>query len=251
MKVFVLVALLAAVACVHGKTWRSGDCAVISASALNVRDSQCGAVVDSLGNGAHVNISSVDGVKTCLGGTYNWVRIAYGGNNRYSGHVADDYLTKVTCPEAGATTTTHHINQAGLELIEVSEGWESCYYLDVAGYGTIGYGHLVTSSDPYGPGSCISKAEGEQLLLQDVKSAEDCVNKYVKVPLNDNQFSALVDFTFNLGCGAFRDSTLLSKLNQGDYQSVCSELQRWVYAGGVVQPGLVTRRQRECDLFNS
>lgn len=60
----------------------------------------------------------------------------------------------------------------------------------------------VKSTDPYGPGSCISKEEGERLLLQDVKASEDCVNKYVTVPLNDNQFSALVDFVFNLGTHA-------------------------------------------------
>jgi lysozyme len=166
-----------------------------------------------------------------------------------SGYVADSYLTKVSCDTA--STGNHRINQAGLDLIKVSEGWMSCYYVDVAGYPTIGYGHLIKSGEPYYPGTCISKEEGEKLLLQDIKFAEDCVNKYVTVPLNDNQFSALVDFVYNLGCGAFQSSTLLKKLNAGDYDSVCSELMRWVNAGGKQQPGLVTRRQRECDLFNA
>jgi len=79
----------------------------------------------------------------------------------------------------------------------------------------------------------------------------DCVTGAVRVPLNQNQFDALTDFTYNVGCGALRGSDLLSLLNQGNYGSVCSQLSRWVYGGGVVLPGLVARRDAECRLFNS
>jgi len=142
-------------------------------------------------------------------------------------------------------------NQRGVDLIKGFEGWMACWYKDAAGYPTIGYGHLIKSGEPYKSGSCISQAQGESLLRSDLSSAENCVNNAAKRALNSNQFSAIVSFTFNLGCGSLQSSTLLQKINAGDFGSVCSELARWNKAGGKVLPGLTRRRAAECDLFRS
>jgi len=143
------------------------------------------------------------------------------------------------------------INQRGIDLVKSFEGWMACWYKDAAGYPTIGYWHLIKSGDPYKQGSCITTAQGEALLKSDLRSAENCVTNAVKVSLSGNQFSALVSFTFNLGCGNFQSSTLLQRVNARAFNKVCEELVRWNKAGGKVLPGLTRRRQAECDLFNS
>jgi lysozyme len=140
------------------------------------------------------------------------------------------------------------MSPAGLNMLKSFEGFSACKYQDPAGYWTIGYGHLITPGQYF---TCISEAEATQLLLSDLSSAEQCVRDYVHTPLNDNQFSALVDFTYNLGCGSLASSTLLVEVNARNFGAVCGQLERWVYAGGRVLPGLVRRRQAECQLFNS
>jgi len=142
-------------------------------------------------------------------------------------------------------------NQNGIDLIKSFEGWRSCWYRDPVGYPTIGYGHLIKSGEPYYSGTCLSTDQGEALLHSDLRSAETCVTNAVKVGLNGNQFSALVSFTFNLGCGSFSSSTLLKRVNEGAFAQVCPELSRWNHAGGQVLAGLTRRRQAECDLFNN
>jgi len=140
------------------------------------------------------------------------------------------------------------LDQAGINLIKGFEGWSSCYYKDVAGYGTIGYGHLVKSGDPYGPGTCISEQDGENLLASDAQSFMDCVNN-LGASLNQNQFDALVSFSYNLGCGAL--SSIKTLLQQGNYGAVCGKMEQYTHAGGKVVQGLVNRRKAECNMFNS
>jgi GH24 family phage-related lysozyme (muramidase) len=167
-----------------------------------------------------------------------------------SGHIwraAEEVVEEESTKRAVEQTT----NQRGVDLIKSFEGWMACWYKDAAGYPTIGYGHLIKAGESYKQGSCITQAQGESLLRGDLGTAESCVNGAVKRTLNGNQFSALVSFTFNLGCGNFKSSTLLSKLNAGDFGAVCSELARWNKAGGKVLPGLTRRRAAECDLFRS
>ena len=89
-----------------------------------------------------------------------------------------------------------------------------------------------------------------EILRYDVALAEKAVNKLVKVPLNQNQFDALVSFVFNIGETQFASSTLLAKLNNQDYQAVPSELNRWVHGSGKKLPGLINRRRDEGDLFS-
>ena len=91
--------------------------------------------------------------------------------------------------------------------------------------------------------------QAEAFLLEDLASAEQDVRESVTVSVDDNKFSALVSLAYNIGASSFRQSTLLSLLNQGDIQGAADQFGRWVYAGDQVLPGLVTRRQAERALF--
>ena len=146
----------------------------------------------------------------------------------------------------------------GVDLIKSFEGFRSNLYNDPAGHCTIGYGHLVHKGKCDGSESTefkagISKAKATELLRQRLASFENTVNQKVKVSLNQQQFDALVSFTFNVGPGAFGSSTLLRQLNQGNYDEVPVELKKWKYGtvNGVkkVLPGLERRRKEEATLF--
>ena len=152
-------------------------------------------------------------------------------------------------------------SEPGLELLKQWEGFKLNVYKDSAGLATIGVGHLITKSELSSGnivinGVAVKYAGGLtdqqvlDLLSQDVKPAEQSVNNGVKVPLNQNQFDALVSFTFNVGGGAFASSTLLKVLNQKQYTEVPNQLLRWTRAGGKVVQGLVNRRQNEIKLWN-
>lgn len=146
---------------------------------------------------------------------------------------------------AGSQPASMGLSQAGLNLIKSHEGLRTTAYQDPVGIWTIGYGHTGTAK----PGQKITEAQAEQLLRQDVGWAEAAVRKNVKVPLTQGQFDALVSFTFNLGAGALGRSTLLKKLNAGDYAGAQAEFGRFVHAGGRVLPGLVRRRNEEAQMF--
>jgi len=158
------------------------------------------------------------------------------------------------------------LSDRGLELLVELEGLRLRAYLDVAGLPTIGVGHLLTESEKNG--GCltingeqipwqngITKEQALALLAQDVGWAEEAINKLVQVSLNQNQFDALVSFIFNVGIGAFRNSTLLRVLNDGDYEEVPSQLRRWVRVGGrgpeTGFTALSNRREREIELWNA
>jgi len=79
--------------------------------------------------------------------------------------------------------------------------------------------------------------------------AQATVNQYVEVPLTQNQTNALTDFVYNVGAGNFSSSTLLALLNAGNYDGAAGEFAKWVFAGGVVAPGLEARRAAEAALF--
>ena len=140
------------------------------------------------------------------------------------------------------------INAEGLKLIKQWEGVKLTAYKDVAGVWTIGYGstgaHVI-------PGMTISAVRAERLLMDDLDRFERAVERLVKVKLNDNQFAALVSFAFNVGegKGGFATSTLLKKLNAGNYDAVPGELMKWVNAGGKKVQGLVNRRAAEAGLW--
>jgi len=136
--------------------------------------------------------------------------------------------------------------EEGIFLIKVNEGFRREMYLCPAGKPTIGYGHLILKGEQFGE---ITEAEAEILLQKDLAGIENEVNSQVKVPLTQNQFDALISFTYNVGPGNLSRSTLLRKLNTGEYEEASKQFKRWVYGGGVILPGLVTRREEEKDLF--
>ena len=148
-----------------------------------------------------------------------------------------------------------------LELLEQWEGFKLTVYKDSAGLPTIGVGHLLTKDElssgkivikgaPVKYGDGLTDQQVTDLLSQDVGPAQNAVSGGVKVALSQNQFDALVSFTFNVGNGAFAGSTLLKVLNQGQYAQVPDQLRRWTRAGGKVVQGLVNRRENEIKLWN-
>ena len=141
-------------------------------------------------------------------------------------------------------------SQSGVDLIKSFEGYRNTAYMDSAGIWTVGYGH--TGPDVTA-GTKLEHGGAEVVLRKDLAGAEKAVTELVKVPLNQNQFDALVSFVFNLGSGAFAESTLLKRLNAKESPCVVAkeELPRWNKAGGKVLSGLTRRRQMEAELFCS
>ena len=137
------------------------------------------------------------------------------------------------------------ISQEGLSLIKKFEGCELEAYKCAAGVWTIGYG----STNNVNEGMEISQERADMLLLEDVEVFEEAVNKLIEVPLEQNQFDALVSWTFNLGSTNLKNSTLLKVLNDKDYDGVPAQIKRWNKAGGKVLQGLVRRREAEALLF--
>lgn len=140
-----------------------------------------------------------------------------------------------------------NIGAAGLALIKEFEGFRLKAYLCSGNVPTLGFGHTrgVKMGD-----SC-TQAQADAWLLEDLKEAEACVNGAVTAPLTENEFSALVSLVFNIGCGAFRKSTLLRKLLKSDFDGVALQFRRWDKAGGKVVAGLTRRRLAEARLFET
>lgn len=153
------------------------------------------------------------------------------------------------------------VGQAGKQLFKEWEGLRTHVYLDSGGEPTIGIGHLLTRDErasgriwingqPVRYANGLTEKQCWDLLDQDLDIAESAVNDRVIVPLTQNQFDALVSFAFNVGAEAFRKSTLVRVLNQGQYDQVPTQLRRWVRDNGSVVPGLVNRREKEVSLWN-
>src|SRR5882757_6232013 len=139
-------------------------------------------------------------------------------------------------------------SKAGLALTQGFEDCKLAAYPDPVGIWTIGYGHTGTDVVE---GLTITQAQAAILLAADVAWAVTCVNKSVKSAINQNQFDALVDFVFNLGCASLGQSTLLRLVNAGNLAGAAKEFLRWNKAGGKVVKGLTKRRQAETDLFST
>lgn len=135
--------------------------------------------------------------------------------------------------------------EKGIELIKSFEGCRLTAYKDSVGVLTIGYGH--TEGVKYG--MSISQNKAEELLKNDLVKYENYVKKYITYALNQNQFDALVSFTYNLGGGNLQKSDLRKYLNAGYIEKAANEFDKWVYAGGKKLTGLVRRRAAEKALF--
>jgi lysozyme len=132
-----------------------------------------------------------------------------------------------------------------VNLIAKWEGFEPEAYRDVVGVWTIGFGHTKDVKE----GDKISYYDAIALLKKEVAYFARGVELNVKVPVTQNMFDALTSFTYNLGIGNLKRSTLLRKLNREDYEGAAREFKRWNRAGGKVYRGLTSRRLEEEELF--
>ena len=145
-----------------------------------------------------------------------------------------------------------NISDEGLELIKHFEGCptdeegNAVAYQDAVGVWTIGYGHTKDVQE----GDKWTKEKAEFMLWRELEDEyEDYINNYVHVPLNQQQFDALCSWVYNLGPANLKKSTLLRKLNNGEYKETPNQIKRWNKAGGKVLEGLVRRREAEALLF--
>jgi|TARA_R100000742_G_C4191202_1_gene23226 lysozyme len=140
-----------------------------------------------------------------------------------------------------------NISQEGISLIKKFEGCELEAYKCAAGVWTIGYGHTKNVKE----GDSITKEEAETLLVNELMDYCNYVDLYVKVPLKQNQFDALVSWTYNLGPTNLQSSTMLKFLNAGDYHLIPTQIKRWNKAKGQVLEGLTRRREAEALMFEN
>ena len=147
-----------------------------------------------------------------------------------------------------------NISEKGLSFVKKFEGFSSVPYQDIVGIWTIGYGNTyyenkirVTAQDPP-----ITEERATQLLKYIVKNFEKGVNEAVKSKINQNQFDALISFSYNLGVGNLKSSTLLKKVNiNPNDPTIKEEFKKWNKAGDKEVKGLTIRRNEESNLYFS
>ena len=140
----------------------------------------------------------------------------------------------------------------GVDLICGFEGERLTAYDDGVGVWTIGFGTTVYPNGiKVKKGDTCTEAQAKTYMAYDLKKFESAVNNAVKIPLNQNQFDALVSLAYNIGTGAFSKSTLVKKLNANDIRGAADQFDVWVNAGGKRMQGLVNRRAKEKALFLS
>lgn len=140
----------------------------------------------------------------------------------------------------------------GRAAIAAREGNILHAYQDSIGVWTIGVGHTAAAGEPHpARGMTITAAQSDTILADDLHAVEKTIKGLVSVPLNQNQFDALVSFVFNVGGGNFRSSTMLKKINAKDYHGAADEFPKWSKAGGKTLPGLQKRRVGEREQFLS
>jgi lysozyme len=136
-------------------------------------------------------------------------------------------------------------SEEGVALIRHFEGCELEAYLCPANVWTIGYGHTLGVKE----GDAIDQEAAEALLIEDLEEFEGYVREATEIELTQNQFDALVAWTYNLGPGNLKESTLLNRVNYGPISDVPMQIKRWTKAGGKELPGLVKRRAAEAALW--
>lgn len=148
---------------------------------------------------------------------------------------------------------TRTVNRETIEHVKRWEGLKLTAYPDPGSRNgepwTIGFGHVSDGHMKVYRGLTITPAQAEAALEYDLNETAAAVESLVMVDLTDNQFGALVSFAFNVGIGAFKKSTLLKKLNRGDYAAVPGELAKWKFNDGKVMQGLINRRAAEAGLW--
>ena len=139
------------------------------------------------------------------------------------------------------------LSSGGLDLIKGFEGYRDKVYNDVAGNPTIGYGHLIKKGEDFSKG--ITEPQASALLAQDAQGAVNAVNSNLTASVSQNQFDALVSFTYNVGAQGFANSTLLANINSGKDVTL-GNFTAWDHAGGKEVAALTRRRTSEYNLFS-
>lgn len=140
------------------------------------------------------------------------------------------------------------ISQRGIDLLKQLEGCELSTYFCSGGILSVGYG---STGSHVKNGMVITEQEAEDLLKKDLERFEEAVNRLVKVKITQGQYDSLVIFSFNIGIGAFANSTLLKLLNRGLHHDAGRELSRWSKVNGLSLAGLRNRRRSELTLYSS
>lgn len=147
------------------------------------------------------------------------------------------------------------IDQRAIDLIKKFEGFSEHPYTCPAGKLTIGYGSTMWGTDGkkrrIWESLRVTEGEATTQMVADLDEIAARIQADVVVPLSSEQLGALASFVYNVGITAFRTSTLLRRLNAGDYKGAADQLDRWVHAGGSKVRGLATRRAAEKELFLS
>lgn len=142
------------------------------------------------------------------------------------------------------------ITRETVDLIRSYEGLRLKAYQDSVGVWTIGYGHTAGAGLPHpSAGMQITEEQAVQILTMDLLKFAGYVSDAIAVPINDNQFGAMLSFTYNLGPAALHASTLLKKVNAKDFAGAAEEFAKWNKADGKVLSGLTRRRAAEAALF--
>ncbi|MFW1665766.1 lysozyme [Acinetobacter ursingii] len=193
---------------------------------------------------------------------YSWLRAMSGGKLTQAQVLAGDQVIEKSgltvfaqmigfeLPKTGLVSGQWDISKNGYAVIKQAEGFRSVAYVDTGGVWTIGFGTIkYPDGRSVKKGDTCTLAQAEEWLKNDCKWVDACLDKYIKVKVNQNQFDALASFVYNVGETAFVKSTMLKALNAGNYAGTAAQFNRWVYDNGKKVQGLVNRRLNEKSLF--
>lgn len=194
---------------------------------------------------------------------YSWLRAMSGGKLTQDQVKAGDAIIATnglsefakligyTLPTTPVIKILRDISEQGFAIIREFEGFRANAYLDTGGVWTIGFGTIkYPDGTKVKKGDTCTKGQAELWLKNDCQWVDTCLDKYVKVNINQNQFDALASFVYNIGEKAFAKSTMLTLINKGDLKAASAQFDRWVYDNGVKIYGLANRRAKEKTLFS-
>ena len=143
------------------------------------------------------------------------------------------------------------ISNQVIKIIEECEGFKSEAYLDEGGLPTIGFGTTRVNGQPVHMGMTCTREEAEEWIMEHLNGELSSLQKLITVDLNQNQLDAIADFAYNEGIGAFGGSTLLRRINSGDFDAAADQFSKWITCKGKILQGLVKRRNLERTLFTT
>ena len=155
-----------------------------------------------------------------------------------------DFLDPLTPQPTYAMPTVFNTNHTAVQIIKEEETLQLEAY-ELGGLWLIGYGHLMLEGEK----DVITEAEADAFLVEDLHWCESAIERYVKIPVTLNEFSAMVAFCYNVGSGKTRGSSIVKKINKQDRPGAANGFLLWNRMNGVVMEALAKRRARERTLF--